>query len=120
MKIKNTSTDPSKPTRITSRKLLEVREQPGGDLYFELDQELLNNLNCKPGDSVKFTDNKNGSFSIKKVKYSTIELDFSDDELFKYMKFAHERNQSFNELVEEAIQEAVTAVELKSPGVSHD
>jgi bifunctional DNA-binding transcriptional regulator/antitoxin component of YhaV-PrlF toxin-antitoxin module len=105
MKIKNPSTDPSKPMRIISRKLLEVREHPDGDLYFELDQELLRDLNWKAGDSVEFTDNKDGSFSIKKAKYSTIELDIDDDNLLMYMKCAHEKDMSFNELTTEAVKE---------------
>jgi hypothetical protein len=35
----------------------------------------------------------------------TIELDFDDEELFKYMQIAHERNQSFNEFVTDALTE---------------
>ena len=105
MKIKNPSTDPSKPMRIISRKLLEVREHSDGDLYFELDQELLTDLNWKAGDSVEFTDNKDGSFSINKLKHSTIELDFSDEELLRYMTYAHERDMTFNELAQEAVKE---------------
>ena len=114
MKIKNPSTDPSKPMRIMSRKLLEVREHPDGDLYFELDQELLTDLNWKAGDSVEFTDNKDGSFSINKVKHSTIELDFSDDELLRYMTYAHEKGMTFNELVVDCIKDFLIKSDFES------
>jgi hypothetical protein len=33
-----------------------------------------------------------------------IEVDFSDEELLKYMKFAHERDMTFNQFVEEALR----------------
>lgn len=114
MKIKNPSTDPSKPMRIISRKLLEVREHPDGDLYFELDQELLRDLNWKAGDSVEFTDNKDGSFSIKKAKYSTIELDFSADELLRYMTYAHEKGMTFNELVEDSVKDFLIKADFEN------
>jgi bifunctional DNA-binding transcriptional regulator/antitoxin component of YhaV-PrlF toxin-antitoxin module len=84
---------------------LEVKETPDGDLYFNFPKEMLNDLGWKEGDDVKFINNKNGSFTIKKVKYKTIELDFDDDELLKYMNFAHEKGITFNELAEEAVKE---------------
>lgn len=36
-----------------------------------------------------------------------IEVDFSDEELLQYMKLAHERDMTFNEFVEEALQAAI-------------
>ena len=41
-----------------------------------------------------------------------IEVNFSDEELLKYMKFAHERDITFNQLVEEAIKAAIDQAEL--------
>ena len=41
-----------------------------------------------------------------------IEVNFSDEELLKYMKFAHERDMTFNQLVEEAIKAAIDQAEL--------
>lgn len=114
MKIKNPSTDPSKPMRIMSRKLLEVREHPDGDLYFKLDEEILNHLNWQEGDSVEFTDNKDGSFSIKKVTYSAIELDIDKDDLLRYMTYAHERDMTFNELAQEAVKEMLDRADFES------
>jgi hypothetical protein len=40
-----------------------------------------------------------------------IEVDFSDEDLLQYMKLAHERDMTFNELVEEALRHAIAEVE---------
>lgn len=37
----------------------------------------------------------------------SVPLDFTDEELLKYMKLAHERDITFNQLVEEALQHAI-------------
>lgn len=39
-----------------------------------------------------------------------IEVDFSDEDLLKYMKLAHQMDISFNELVEQALQNAIDEV----------
>jgi hypothetical protein len=36
-----------------------------------------------------------------------VPVDFSDEELLKYMKLAHERDMTFNQLVEQALREAI-------------
>jgi hypothetical protein len=36
-----------------------------------------------------------------------IQVDFSDEDLLKYMKMAHERDITFNELVVQALTEAI-------------
>jgi len=36
-----------------------------------------------------------------------VPVDFTDEELLKYMKLAHERDITFNQLVEEALREAI-------------
>tara|TARA_B110000495_G_C23016031_1_gene601833 strand:- start:1921 stop:2223 length:303 start_codon:yes stop_codon:yes gene_type:complete len=77
------------------------------DLFVELPPELLENLGWKTGDDVKWEETKEGGFILKKVKYETIELDFDDGELFKYMQMAHDRNQSFNEFVADALTERI-------------
>ena len=41
------------------------------------------------------------------VKYETIDLEFSDEELLKYMKMAHELDITFNQLVERALKEVI-------------
>ena len=47
------------------------------------------------------------NFTKIKVKYKTIELDFDDEELLKYMVFAHEQGITFNELCERAVEEKI-------------
>jgi hypothetical protein len=37
----------------------------------------------------------------------SVPLDFTDEELLKYMKLAHERDMTFNQFVEEALREAI-------------
>jgi hypothetical protein len=37
----------------------------------------------------------------------SVPVDFSDEELLKYMKMAHERDMTFNAFVEEALREAI-------------
>ena len=40
-----------------------------------------------------------------------VPVDFSDEELLQYMKLAHERDMTFNELVEEALRHAISEYE---------
>jgi hypothetical protein len=40
-----------------------------------------------------------------------VDVDFSDEELLKYMKMAHEHDMTFNELVEEALRHAISEYE---------
>ena len=40
-----------------------------------------------------------------------VPVDFSDEELLQYMKLAHERDMTFNELVEEALHHAISDYE---------
>jgi hypothetical protein len=39
-----------------------------------------------------------------------VPVDFSDEDLLKYMKMAHERDMTFNEFVEEALRHALEEV----------
>ena len=40
-----------------------------------------------------------------------VQVDFTDEELLQYMKLAHERDMTFNELVEEALRHAISEYE---------
>ena len=77
---------------------LEVKESFDGELYFRLPDDVLKRLGWEEGDELKFIPQDEG-FIIKKVKYETIELDFDDKDLLKYMKCAHEQNITFNEFL---------------------
>lgn len=83
---------------------LEVKQSFDGELYFRLPDDLLKRLGWEVGDELKFIP-QDEAFIIKKVKYKTIEIDIDEEELLKYMQFAHEKNITFNELCEEAIKE---------------
>ena len=74
---------------------LEIKESFNGELYFRLPDDVLNRLGWEEGDDLKFIP-QDEAFIIKKVKYESIELEFDEEELLKYMKFAHEKNITFN------------------------
>tara|TARA_A200000159_G_C7336661_1_gene345351 strand:- start:2560 stop:2865 length:306 start_codon:yes stop_codon:yes gene_type:complete len=76
------------------------------DLFFEIPPKLLKNLGWKTGDDLKWEETDEG-VRLRKVKYETVELEFNDEEYFKFLRFAHENNMSFNELVEESVKEAM-------------
>ena len=76
------------------------------DLFFEIPPELLENLNWKTGDDLKWEETDDGVF-VRKVRYETVELELEEEEYVKYLKYAHENNMSFNELAEKAVKEAM-------------
>ena len=43
----------------------------------------------------------------------SVPIDMSDEELLKYMKLAHERDVTFNELVEEALRQAIAQHDIE-------
>lgn len=75
---------------------LQVKET-SGELYFELPDDILDGLGWKEGDELSFEDKGDGTFMITKVTMVDVELEFSDEELFKYMKHAHEQGCSLSE-----------------------
>tara|TARA_Y100000310_G_C20338986_1_gene648886 strand:+ start:87 stop:401 length:315 start_codon:yes stop_codon:yes gene_type:complete len=95
---------------------VEVKElnDGSGDTYIEFPPELLNKLGWKEGDDLRFEPKKNGSIRVKKVNLETIELDFDEDELFKYMQIAHDQGISFNEFCENALKEVITKAEFEN------
>ena len=82
---------------------LQVKEDIHGELYFRIPDSILYRLGWEEGDEIKFTE-KNGGFLLTKVKYETLELEFNEKELLKYMQCAHEQNITFNEFCELAIK----------------
>ena len=89
-----------------------LKETSDGDLFFTIPDEMLERLGWKEGDDLKFED-RNGSVLIRKVKYESVELEFNDEQLLKYMKFAHEKGITFNELCEEAIKANLNETDSK-------
>lgn len=84
-------------------KQIMLKETTDGDLFFTIPDEVLERLGWKEGDDLKFEE-RNGSVLIRKVKYANVELEFNDEELFKYMTCAHEQNITFNEFCERAMK----------------
>ena len=83
--------------------LVDLKETTDGDLFFTIPDDVLERLGWKEGDDLKFQE-RNGSVLIRKVKYESVELEFDDEELLKYMTCAHEQNITFNEFCEKAIK----------------
>ena len=44
----------------------------------------------------------------------SVPVDFTDEELLQYMKLAHERDMTFNQLIEEALREAIDKHKIES------
>ena len=82
---------------------IELKETTDGDLFFNIPDDTLNRLGWQEGDDLQFEE-KNGAVFIKKIKYENVELEFDDEELLKYMTYAHEKNITFNQFCEYAIK----------------
>lgn len=90
----------------SSNSQIEVKENAEGELYFQLPDDLLERMGWKEGDEVKFIEQGEG-FIIKKIKYETIELDFTEKELYKYMLIAHENKMSLDEWIQSALESII-------------
>ena len=88
---------------------VEAKRMPdeNGDLYIEFPSSLMKDIGWEPGDEVRFRSSTDGSFTIQKVTYSTVELELDDEELFKYMRAAHENELTFSEFVQRALEEVI-------------
>ena len=89
---------------------LKLQETDDGELFFNIPDDILDRLGWEEGDEIKFVE-KDGGFLLKKVKYETISLDIDNEDLLKYMMFAHEKNITFNQLCEDAVKEKLKELE---------
>jgi len=86
---------------------IEIQKDSETDeLFFELPPKLLERLDWKPGDDLKWEETDEG-VRLRKVKYETVELELDEADYVKYLKYAHENNMSFNELAEKAVKEVM-------------
>lgn len=85
---------------------LKLEETDDGDLFFNIPDDVLERLGWEEGDEIKFVE-KDGGFLLKKVKYETISLDISKEDLLNYMTLAHQQDVTFNQLCENAIKEKI-------------
>jgi len=83
---------------------LKLKETDDGELFFNIPDDILERLGWEEGDEIKFVE-QDGGFLLTKVKYESVSLDIEDEDLLKYMMFAHEQNITFNELCQNAIKE---------------
>ena len=90
-------------------KIYEVEiktDEFSGDLYFDLPKRMMEKLDWKPGDDLKWEETEEG-FRCRRVNYTNVELELNEEDYVKYLKYAHENNMSFNELAEKAVKEAM-------------
>lgn len=88
---------------------LEVEENEHGEPCIIFPPKLLNDLNWSEGDTLRFKEHGDG-IMIRKINLKSVELDFTDDELYKYMQMAHEKGQSLDEFIEDAITGVIEEV----------
>ena len=91
---------------------IELKETPEGELFFRIPDDALARLGWEEGDDLKFEE-RDGGVLIRKIKYESVELEFDDEELLKYMKFAHESGITFNQLCEDAIKAQLDETDSK-------
>ena len=89
---------------------LKLQETTDGELFFNIPDDVLERLDWAEGDEIKFVE-QDGGFLLKKVKYENVELEFDDEELLKYMLFAHEKDMTFNELCQNAVREKLNEID---------
>lgn len=91
---------------------IELKETPEGELFFRIPDDALERLGWKEGDDLKFEE-RDGAVLIRKIKYESVELEFDDEELLKYMMVAHESGITFNQLCEDAIKARLDEIDSK-------
>ena len=85
---------------------LEVKEKEG-ELYIEIPGDMMDRLGWKNSDDFEWIDNKDGTFTLTKTSKVDVELEFTEEELYKYMLHAHERGLSLNAWIESVMKEFV-------------
>lgn len=79
-------------------------ESIGDDLVITIPDSILDKFGWKEGDTLEFNDNGDGSFTITKTKYETVELDVNDKSLFEWMQAAHKSNLTLNQWINHIIK----------------
>ena len=81
-----------------------VKQNEDGELYFDIPEEVLSRLDWKAEDDLDFHDNHDGTFMLTKVVRTSMELEFTEKELNKYMMCAHEEDLSLNKWIEKVLK----------------
>ncbi len=100
---------------MMSKYEVEIQETKEGELYFQIPEELLSKLEWKEEDELRFIEKGNRLIQIKKMRYESVELDFTEEELYKYMLAAHESKMSFDEWVEVALSAWIESYDSDEP-----
>lgn len=96
-------------SEIMNVRSLKVQSDNAGQLFFEIPNDLLDRLGWAEGDDIEFIEKDDGLL-LRKVKYESVELEFSKESLLEYMVFAHEQNITFNELCQNAIKNKIEEI----------
>lgn len=80
----------------------------GDDLVLTFPEQLLKKLGWKAGDDLRFEPHEDGSFSITKIKMTTVELDLEEDVLFRLMRDAHENHITLDEHIQNIMKEFIS------------
>ena len=84
-----------------------IVKEDKGELYIEIPEDMLDRLGWKHADELEWVDNKDGTFLLRKPVKVEMEIELSEDELFKYMQQAHREGLSFNSWVEKVLTEMI-------------
>lgn len=76
------------------------------ELCLQLPEDLMERLGWSEGDELKWKETDRG-WMLSKLNMCDIEIEFEEDELFKYMKAAHEMDITFNEFIARALQDII-------------
>jgi len=98
------------PRFLMNQYEVQLKETTDGDLFFNIPDNILERLGWEEGDEIKFVEKDDG-FLLKKVRYESVELEFDNEELLKYMQCAHEQNITFNEFCELAIKAKINEID---------
>jgi len=71
----------------------------------KIPQHVIDHMKIDPGDQLCVEHDTNGDVLITSVKYETVDIEFDQHDLMKYMLIAHERNITLNQLIEQAIED---------------
>lgn len=70
-----------------------------------LHKDVIDQLDHQPGDKLSIELNDTGECVISNVKYTQVDIDFEPGDLMWYMREAHARDVTLNQLINDAIHE---------------
>lgn len=89
---------------------LSVKHEDG-DAIIQFPEGILNKLGWKEGDDLRFVPQADGGFLIRKLNMQQVSIDMDEKDIHTLMEIAHERDITFNQLVQQVIEEKMTHYE---------